>query len=211
MSVADLVRRLQSLPDTTPQARPGAAASVRTVAPSVNTIFQAVCTLKPAPMLAFRPVFAPVALFTLETVEVWESFGESAPAGAAAPTAEALPAPAALFDEVRREAFEERAAIMEFDGGLSRPEAEAAALALLADDEVSARVARACAECRHFGRRRTCLEPVAAGLLTEAQGFGIVWPGSVHAAGCAAFSNKAAPAAHAGTEARDDPEKPTFR
>jgi hypothetical protein len=34
-------------------------------------------------------------------------------------------------DDFDREAFEERAAIMEFDGGLPRAEAEAAALALL--------------------------------------------------------------------------------
>ena len=34
-------------------------------------------------------------------------------------------------DEFEHEAFEERAAIMEFDGGLTRPDAEAAARALL--------------------------------------------------------------------------------
>ena len=107
--------------------------------------------------------------------------------------AEAVPVLAARFYEARREAFDERAAIMEFDGGLSRPEAEAAALALRADGEVSARVAESCAGCRHFGRRRTCLEPVAAGLLTEAQGFGIVWPPEGQGAGCVAFSGRAAP------------------
>ena len=49
-----------------------------------------------------------------------------------------------------REAFEERAAIMEFDGGLSRDDAEAEA--------------RACLTCEFQSRRKTCLEPVLAGL-----------------------------------------------
>ncbi len=49
-----------------------------------------------------------------------------------------------------REAFEERAAIMEFDGGLSRDDAEAEA--------------RACVTCEFQSRRKTCLEPVLAGL-----------------------------------------------
>lgn len=187
MSVADLVRRLQSRADTTAQARPDACGTVRTVALGANTGFQAVRTPELAPVLAIRPVFAPVALFAPITVEAWESFGE----GAAAVPGEAARVPAALFNEGRREAFEERAAIMEFDGGLSRSEAEAAALALLADGEVSARVAESCAGCRHFGRRSTCLEPVAAGLLSEAQGFGIVWPPKGYAAGCHAFSGKA--------------------
>ena len=179
MSVADLVRRLQSRADTTPQTRPDACGTVRTVAPGANTGFQAVRTPEPASMLAIRPVFAPVALFAPETVEVRESCGESAPAGAAAVPAEALPVPAALFDEGLREAFDERAAIMEFDGGLPRAEAEAAA--------------RQCVDCEHFGRRRTCLEPVAAGLLTEAQGFGIAWPPEGHGAGCPVFNSKAPP------------------
>ncbi|MDP1647982.1 MAG: hypothetical protein Q8M01_07260 [Rubrivivax sp.] len=87
---------------------------------------------------------------------------------------------------------------MKFDGGLSRREAEATALALLGDGEVLAMVAQTCAGCRHFGRRRTCLEPVAARLLTQAHGFGIVWPPEGHGAGCAAFSGKATPAADAG-------------
>lgn len=192
MSVADLVRRLQSRPNNTPEALPGACGSVRTVAPGENTNFQAVRTPKPAPALGFRPMFAPVALFAPKTVEVRESFAEIGPAGAAAAPAGAVAAPAALFDEGRREAFEERAAIMEFGGGLSRREADAAALALVDDGKVSARVAQTCAGCRHFGRRRTCLEPVAAGLLTEVQGFGIVWPPEGHDAGCIAFSAKAA-------------------
>ena len=190
MSVAELVRRLQCRADTTPQARPDACGNVRTVAPGANTGFQAVRTPEPAPMLVIRPVFAPVALFAPERVEVRESCGESAPAGAAAVPAGAVPVPAALFDEGLREAFDERAAIMEFDGGLLRPEAEAAALALVAGGKDSARVAQSCAGCGHFGRRRTCVAPVAAGLLTEAQGFGIVWPPEGHGAACRAFSVK---------------------
>ena len=79
--------------------------------------------------------------------------------------------------EADAEAFEERAAIMEFDGGLPRAEAEAAA--------------RQCADCEHFGRRRTCLEPVAAGLLTKAQGHGIAWPPAGHADACPVFDGKA--------------------
>ena len=75
--------------------------------------------------------------------------------------------------DAEAEAFEERAAIMEFDGGLPRTEAEAAA--------------RQCVDCEHFGQRRTCLEPVAAGLLTQAQGFGIVWPSEKYGAVCPAF------------------------
>ena len=187
MSVAELVRRLQSRPAVLPQAVPGDAASVRIVAPRANTLFQAVRTSKPAPMLAIRPVFAPVAPFTPESVEVQEKREENAPAGTAALTPEVAQRSAALFDEGRREAFDERAAIMQFDGGPSRLDAEAAARALLADDTALASVVQTCAGCRHIGRRRTCLEPVAAGLLTQAQGFGIVWPSEGHGATCVAF------------------------
>ena len=38
-------------------------------------------------------------------------------------------------DEFEHEAFEERAAIMEFDGGMTRPEAEAAARTVVIDNE----------------------------------------------------------------------------
>jgi hypothetical protein len=74
------------------------------------------------------------------------------------------------------EAVCEQIAIMEFDGGLPRTDAEAAA--------------RQCVECEFFGRRRNCLEPVAAGLLTQTQGFGIVWPPEGHGAACPAFFGK---------------------
>lgn len=47
---------------------------------------------------------------------------------------------------------------------------------------------RSCADCMHLLPRRTCGEPASAGLLTEAEGFGLVWPPDGHGAGCAAFS-----------------------
>ena len=97
----------------------------------------------------------------------------------------------ALEAEAQREAFEERAAIMEFDAEMTRADAEAAALALLAGGKVQGRVARTCPDCRHFGRRRTCLEPFAARLLTQDQGFGIVWPPAGHAGTCAVFNAQA--------------------
>ena len=52
-------------------------------------------------------------------------------------------------------------------------------------------VTRSCADCLHLSRVDTCLVPVAAGLLTEAEGYGIAWPPEGHGAGCAAFSGKA--------------------
>lgn len=44
-----------------------------------------------------------------------------------------------------------------------------------------------CAGCLHLLRRGTCGEPVAAGLLTVEEGFGIVWPPEGHGAACPAF------------------------
>jgi hypothetical protein len=52
-------------------------------------------------------------------------------------------------------------------------------------------VARACADCQHLGPRGTCLEPVAAGLRTEQEGFGIALPEQGQASGCAVFLSKA--------------------
>lgn len=73
------------------------------------------------------------------------------------------------------EAFEERAAIMEFDGGLSRPDAEV--------------TARACVTCEFQSRRKTCLEPVLAGLAPH---FSIRFCEQVPDAGvaCAAYKGK---------------------
>ena len=50
---------------------------------------------------------------------------------------------------------------------------------------------RTCADCMHLGRHGTCLVPVSAGLLTQAEGFGIVWQPASYGAGCAAFTGKA--------------------
>ena len=74
-----------------------------------------------------------------------------------------------------REAFDERAAIMEFDGGLSRADAEVAA--------------KACITCEFQSRRKTCLEPVLAGL---APTFGIRFCEQVSGAGadCMAYKEK---------------------
>ena len=50
------------------------------------------------------------------------------------PVSPLVPSASAMYEvveEFEHEAFEERAAIMEFDGGLTRAEAEAAARALL--------------------------------------------------------------------------------
>ena len=68
-------------------------------------------------------------------------------------------------------------------------------LALLAEGDDSIVVAdhravatQRCADCQHLTRVSTCAEPVQAGLLTAAEGFGIVRPPAAHAASCAAFS-----------------------
>ena len=47
-----------------------------------------------------------------------------------------------------------------------------------------------CAGCLHLLLRGTCGEPVAAGLLTVEEGFGIVWPTEGHGAACPAFIGK---------------------
>lgn len=51
--------------------------------------------------------------------------------------------------------------------------------------------ARTCADCLHLLTRGTCAEPVAASLLTEAEGFSLVWPADGHAANCHGFTDKA--------------------
>ena len=65
-------------------------------------------------------------------------------------------------------------------------------LALLAaeHDADAEAAARQCVDCAHLTRRRTCLEPEAAGLIPAGQGFGIAWPGPVQAATCPAFTIK---------------------
>lgn len=52
---------------------------------------------------------------------------------------------------------------------------------------------RACPDCQHLLRHGTCAEPVAAGLLTEEQGFGIAWPEPAHAATCPAWVARSTP------------------
>ena len=73
-------------------------------------------------------------------------------------------------------------------------------LALLAaeHDADAEAAARQCVDCAHLTRRRTCLEPEAAGLIPAGQGFGIAWPPEGHGDGCAAFSSKAPRTAVAG-------------
>lgn len=55
-----------------------------------------------------------------------------------------------------------------------------------------------CGGCMHLLRRGTCGEPVAAGLLTAEEGFGIVWPTEGRAAACPAFIGKMPTAAAVG-------------
>jgi len=50
--------------------------------------------------------------------------------------------------------------------------------------------ANTCGNCLHLLRRGTCGEPLAAGLLTVEEGFGIVWPAEGHGARCPAFTGK---------------------
>lgn len=62
---------------------------------------------------------------------------------------------------IDREAFEERAAVREFDGGLSRADAERLALVDLADDRIH------CTDCAHL-RGRVCTQ---AAMLGASQGY----------------------------------------
>lgn len=47
-----------------------------------------------------------------------------------------------------------------------------------------------CGNCLHLLRRGTCGEPVAAGLLSAEEGFGVVWPPKGHGVACPAFTSK---------------------
>jgi hypothetical protein len=60
---------------------------------------------------------------------------------------------------------------------------------------------RRCTGCAHHGRRGTCLEPIGAGLIPAAEGFGITWPGTTHAATCPAWRQSPADAIAAVYEA----------
>lgn len=50
---------------------------------------------------------------------------------------------------------------------------------------------RRCADCRHLTKRKTCLEPELAGLISAGAGFGLAWPGPIQAASCPTFENRA--------------------
>ncbi len=64
-------------------------------------------------------------------------------------------------------------------------------LALLAGEDCHGGVVtQRCSNCIHLLRRGTCGEPVAAGLLTAEEGFGIVWPAERHGAACPAYTAK---------------------
>lgn len=54
--------------------------------------------------------------------------------------------------------------------------------------------AQRCADCRHLSRVKTCTTPVAAGLLTAAEGFGIAWPPAGYGATCQAWRRNPAEA-----------------
>ena len=63
---------------------------------------------------------------------------------------------------------------------------------------------RSCSGCAHFGPRRTCFEPAAAGLdpppghSPGAPWFGIRWPPAGYGATCAAYTPRPAPAQREG-------------
>ena len=52
-----------------------------------------------------------------------------------------------------------------------------------------------CTDCLHLLRHGTCGVPVAAGLLSAEDGFGIMWPAGGHGATCPAYNGKAPTAA----------------
>ena len=67
-------------------------------------------------------------------------------------------------------------------------------LALLAEPmpaDYHAGVAQRCADCQHLTRASACTAPVAAGLLTAEEGYGLAWPLAGHGATCPAYSDKA--------------------
>jgi hypothetical protein len=64
-------------------------------------------------------------------------------------------------------------------------------------------VTQRCADCLHLLRHGTCGRPVEAGLLTEEEGFGIVWPTEEYGASCPAFTSKVPAAADVQTDPVD--------
>ncbi len=73
--------------------------------------------------------------------------------------------------------------------------AQLAAAALCEREDLAGEPAGAnvntCGDCKHFGPRGTCLEPVLSGLRTEQEGFGIAWPEEGQATTCTVFTAKA--------------------
>jgi len=64
----------------------------------------------------------------------------------------------------------------------------AAAVNEMLAPQPSLRAVSRCTNCQHLLKRGTCGEPIAAGLLTKEQGFGIAWPAQGYGATCAAFA-----------------------
>lgn len=79
--------------------------------------------------------------------------------------------------QAAHEAFEERAGVREYDGGLPRQDAEQGAATDLG-------ICVACLTCAHRSRRKKCLRPVQAGLTAS---FEIVWCELVPDSRCPAF------------------------
>ena len=79
--------------------------------------------------------------------------------------------------QAAHDAFEERAGVREYDGGLPRQAAEQ-----VAATDLGIRVA--CLTCAHRSRRKTCLRPVEAGLTSS---FEIVWCELLPDSQCPAF------------------------
>jgi hypothetical protein len=64
-------------------------------------------------------------------------------------------------------------------------------------------VVNSCGNCLHLLRHGTCGRPVTAGLLSEEDGFGIVWPAEGQGASCPAFTSKVPAAADVQTDPAD--------
>ena len=47
---------------------------------------------------------------------------------------------------------------------------------------------RRCTQCVHLTRYRNCVQPIEAGLIPAAAGFGLAWPGPLQAVSCPAFA-----------------------
>ena len=95
-----------------------------------------------------------MATATVATVAT-QGTGKAQTVAKVASVAVANPTNPATID---REAFEERAAVREFDGGFNRQDAERLALADLADDRIH------CTDCAHL-RGRVCAQAAMIGAI----------------------------------------------